>query len=308
MILFDIDTRDTELRHARQAASSNGVLPDFPAVSAAKRQADWRVERQAAAAASTTLLLPDVQSASEAAAWAGRLQDRNIDGDTGVVIWVDSLWGAFEFENILYELKDIVTAVRRDADGFLFGFIEAFQRFPQFVLPDRDDINEATHFLRSFRQLVASACSRRGVTFGDPDWSEVQGSDVPVEAADLLLVPRGRITKRGMRLNIRTALGYLRRGHDAVGDDETALREASAGRLAAAQLWQWVRHETGVLDIGRIVTPALFESLLEEELAAAGDRNGLSAAAESLSATVLGESFTMHGFCDTASHLGPQKQ
>ena len=119
---------------------------------------------------------------------------------------------------------------------------------------------------------------RRGTILRDPDWPEIGSGEVPIEAADLLLVPRGRITERGMRLNIGTALAHLG-GHRDHPDEPTALRAASAARLAAAQLWQWVRHETGVLDVGRIVTPALFEALLDKELAAADDPEGLAVAA-----------------------------
>ena len=57
----------------------------------------------------------------------------------------------------------------------------------------------------------------------------------------------------------------------------------------------------GVLDVGRIVTPMLFESLLQEELGSTGGGQDRIAAAEALSATVLCESFTMHAFCDTAT-------
>ena len=307
MILIDIETRDVDLRTARKAAIADGELPDFPAGSAAVRDTEWRVEQQAANAADATPLLPDVQSASEAGAWARRLVKEGMDGDSGVVLWVDSLRGAFEFESILYELKDAVAGAYCDLDGFLFDFIETFQEFPQFVLPDRDDINEGTHFLRSFRQLVAATCLRRGTTVRDPDWPEIGSGEVPIETADLLLVPRGRITERGMRQNIRTALAYPGGSRDDA-DDAAALRAASAARLAFAQLWQWVRHETGVLDVGRIVTPALFESLLKEELDASDDGRALDEAAEALSATVLGESFTMHAFCEAAAQPGPVRQ
>ena len=49
---------------------------------------------------------------------------------------------------------------------------------------------------------------------------------------------------------------------------------AAAGstiELCRAQLWQWVHHETGVLDTGRIITPELFADWLAEELAALED-------------------------------------
>jgi malate synthase len=60
-------------------------------------------------------------------------------------------------------------------------------------------------------------------------------------------------------------------------------------------LWQWVRHETGVLDIGRIVTPDLFRTLLDDEAATLGAPRSVS---ERLAGLVLGESYTMHAFGD----------
>ena len=302
---MDINSQDGDLRAARQQAIADGALPDFSTETAKAHEAEWRVARQPADDASSSLILPDVQSVSEARAWVARLESSESAADGDVLLWVDSLWGTFEFENILYELRDFVTAAHCDADGFLYRFVEAFQLFPEFVLPDRDDMNEATHFLRSFRRLVGSTCARRGAAFSDPGWSGYGPDEVRIEAADLLLVPRGRITERGMRRNINTALGYLSRHQDEAGGDEKELQIQSAARLAAAQLWLWVRHETGVLDVGRIVTPALFQSLLDAELEG---REGLGAAAEALSATVLSESFTMHAFCETASHSGPAKQ
>jgi malate synthase len=45
--------------------------------------------------------------------------------------------------------------------------------------------------------------------------------------------------------------------------------ETSAARIDAefsrAQLWQWLHHETGVLDSGRIISSAVFENWLRDE-------------------------------------------
>ena len=302
MILMDKSVQDSDLRVARQQELGNGVLPNLPTDTDGAREVDRPVDRQGAGGADPKMLLPDVQSASEARAWAERLAE----ADSRVILWVDSLWGTFDSERIVDELKSFVTGACCDADGFLWRFIEAFQLYPEFVLPDRDDMNDTTHFLRSFRRFVAGVCARRGIPFHDPNGAERGLEEVRVEAADLLLVPRGRITERGMRRNIRAAVTHLVGEEDTTANDETALLAASAARLAAAQLWQWVRHETGVLDVGRIVTPMLFESLLEEELGAMGGGQQRIAAAEALSATVLCESFTMHAFCDTAT--GPAQQ
>ena len=66
----------------------------------------------------------------------------------------------------------------------------------------------------------------------------------------------------------------------------------SAAQLAAAQLWQWIHHATGVLDEGRIVTADLVRKLVDEEVSDAA----CDAAAErgrELTEIVFDESFTM---------------
>jgi len=192
------------------------------------------------------------------------------------VLRVDSLPAAFEVEQRLFEQRNHVTTLHCDHDGYLLSFIETFHELPEFVLPDRADMTPNTHFLRSLSQLVVSVGERRGAAVsGDVDVSSGMDAD-RIEAADLLLVPRGRITERGIRWNIRTALQQT----------------GTAAALARAQLWQWVRHATGVLDEGRIVTGELFTALLDKELAEMGGTDGKENAAQELAREVLGESLT----------------
>ena len=189
------------------------------------------------------------------------------------VMRVDSVPAAFELEQRLFDQKDHVTTLHCDHDGYLLSFIETFHEFPEFVLPDRADMTPSTHFLRSLSQLVVSVGQRRGAAVtGDVDVSVHLDLD-RIEAADLLLVPRGRITERGLRQNIRAAL----------------LQTDTAAALARAQLWQWVRHDTGVLDEGRIVTGELFTMLLDEELAELGSDEAKETAAKDLTRMVLSE-------------------
>ncbi len=44
------------------------------------------------------------------------------------------------------------------------------------------------------------------------------------------------------------------------------MEDAATAEISRAQVWQWVHHETGVLDEGRNVTYELFKTLLGEEL------------------------------------------
>lgn len=165
-------------------------------------------------------------------------------------------------------LEEPVDMVELDHDGFLLDLIRTHPERPEYVLPDRADMTPNTHCLRSFSQRVQDACRDRGIDVGGDLAPTFETDSQPVVEADLLLVPKGRITKRGISEAIRTFF----EGH------------GSAARLAAAQLWQWVHLPTGVLDEGRIVTEELFRELLAGETGAAGHE---------LAEIVLSESFTM---------------
>ena len=272
-------------RARRQARVDAGELPGFPAKTAPLGDGDWRVERPAGAPAD--LCLTGVESRREARVWGERFRAGEPAVEHGLILRVDSLWAAFELDEIVHELRGCLTALHASHDGFLAGFVGVFHRFPEYVLPDRADMTGDTHFLRSFSRHVAETARRHGVAVaGDAGGTDPEPAG-RIEAADLLLVPRGRITERGMRENIGVALRYLGR------DDEPTAEETDAAELARALLWQWVRHETGVLDIGRIVTPEMFRALLDDEAAALGASR---AASGRLAGFVLGESYTMHAF------------
>lgn len=275
-------------------------MPGFRSETAALRQAEWSVTPPSGCDKGRASYLTGVESASQARAWRSGADCNGSVGSAGVILWLDSIWAAFEVDEILHELRDLVCAVTCDEDGYLFSFVETFQAFPQFVLPDRADITPGTHFLSSVRRLVDGVCRRRGLDIAGEGHEGPTALD-RIEAADLLLVPRGRITERGIRQNIRVALVYLEgTGNDLPADDTARLQHRSAAKLAVAQLWQWVRHETGVLDAGQIVTAELFQRLLDDELSRSETRQGGAGAAAVLADTVLRESLTMEPFLEAA--------
>jgi malate synthase len=44
------------------------------------------------------------------------------------------------------------------------------------------------------------------------------------------------------------------------------MEDAATAEISRAQLWQWVHHETGILDSGRNITYEYFKALLGEEM------------------------------------------
>ena len=93
--------------------------------------------------------------------------------------------------------------------------------------------------------------------------------DVHVTAADLLAVPDGPITEAGLRNNINVGVRYLEswlRGTGCV-PIYNLMEDAATAEISRAQVWQWIRHPSGVLDDGRKITVELFRAIMDEELA-----------------------------------------
>jgi malate synthase len=92
--------------------------------------------------------------------------------------------------------------------------------------------------------------------------------DAPITAERLLAPCRGKRTEAGMRANIRVALQYLEAwisGNGCVPIDGL-MEDAATAEIARTSIWQWIHHKQ-ILSDGQPVTVALFERLLEEELA-----------------------------------------
>jgi malate synthase len=92
--------------------------------------------------------------------------------------------------------------------------------------------------------------------------------DVRITAADLLAVPTGPITERGLRININVGLRYLEswlRGTGCV-PIFNLMEDAATCEISRAQIWQWIHHPRGVLENGHKVTAELFRTLMDEEL------------------------------------------
>ncbi len=94
--------------------------------------------------------------------------------------------------------------------------------------------------------------------------------DVTVNAADLLAIPPGGITEKGLRHNINVAIRYMAAwlGGNGCVPIYNLMEDAATAEISRAQIWQWIRHPRGELEDGRSITLEMFEQLREEELAA----------------------------------------
>ena len=92
--------------------------------------------------------------------------------------------------------------------------------------------------------------------------------DIAIAAGDLLQVHEGERTEAGLRENIRVGVQYIEawlRGRGAV-PLYNLMEDAATAEISRAQIWQWLHHHARLAD-GRIVTPELFQTTLDDEMA-----------------------------------------
>jgi malate synthase len=73
---------------------------------------------------------------------------------------------------------------------------------------------------------------------------------IQVKAADLLAVPEGDITRKGLEMNIDIGLRYLAAWLDGLGcvPIYDLMEDAATAEISRAQLWQWAHHAGHMTD------------------------------------------------------------
>ncbi|QIR06797.1 malate synthase A [Salinivibrio costicola] len=91
--------------------------------------------------------------------------------------------------------------------------------------------------------------------------------DAPITAADLLAPCDGERTEAGMRHNIRVAVQYIEAWISGNGCVPIygLMEDAATAEISRASIWQWIKHQKP-LSNGQVVTKALFEQYLSEEM------------------------------------------
>jgi malate synthase len=115
--------------------------------------------------------------------------------------------------------------------------------------------------------LVAIAKEIFNRAMPQPNQIARKREDVHVTAPDLLAIPKGTITKSGLRQNLNIGLGYIAawlRGTACVPLYHL-MEDAATAEISRAQVWQWIRHRARLED-GRTIDAALCRALLDEEL------------------------------------------
>jgi malate synthase len=88
--------------------------------------------------------------------------------------------------------------------------------------------------------------------------------DVSIAEKDLIAVPVGAITERGLRANLEIAVRYLEAWLSGNGcvPIHHLMEDAATAEISRAQVWQWQRHGARLED-GRAVDAALVKAILD---------------------------------------------
>src|SRR5687768_16303171 len=83
-------------------------------------------------------------------------------GTIRATMLIETIYAAFEMEEILYELREHAAGLNAGRWDYLFSIIKAFRTRPEFVLPDRAQVTMATPFMRAYAQRLVQICHRHG--------------------------------------------------------------------------------------------------------------------------------------------------
>ncbi len=83
-------------------------------------------------------------------------------GTIRVTVLIETILGAFEMEEILYELRDHGAALNAGRWDYLFSIIKKYCDRDDLVLPDRNKITMTAPFMSAYTELLVRTCHRRG--------------------------------------------------------------------------------------------------------------------------------------------------
>ena len=134
--------------------------------------------------------LPKLETRFEARLWS--LVIRHCEealglerGTARVTVLIETLPATFELDEILYELRENITALNAGRWDYIFSYIKRQKTDPTKVLPDRSRVTMTVPFMSAYAHRVIAACHRRGAHAmgGMSAFIPVKGDEAANEAA-----------------------------------------------------------------------------------------------------------------------------
>jgi malate synthase len=112
--------------------------------------------------------LPKMESHLEARLWsdvflAAQEGLQLPSGTIRATVLIETILGAFEMDEILWELREHSAGLNCGRWDYIFSFIKKFRSRPGFMLPDRSLVTMRRRFLETYSHLVIRTCHRRGI-------------------------------------------------------------------------------------------------------------------------------------------------
>jgi len=84
-------------------------------------------------------------------------------GTVRATVLIETILGAFEMDEILYELREHSAGLNCGRWDYIFSFIKKFRNRADFMLPNRAQVTMDRAFLHAYVQLLIQTCHRRGI-------------------------------------------------------------------------------------------------------------------------------------------------
>ncbi|WP_281613993.1 malate synthase A [Flammeovirga sp. SubArs3] len=113
--------------------------------------------------------------------------------------------------------------------------------------------------------LVATAKEVFDRYMGGPNNLNKTITHKKITAEDLLTVPQGDITLKGLKMNIDVGIQYIAKWLDGQGavPIHHLMEDAATAEISRTQVWQWIKHQAKT-DEGVTITQELYHSLIPE--------------------------------------------
>jgi malate synthase len=83
-------------------------------------------------------------------------------GSIKATVLIETILGAFEIDEILYELRDHSAGCNAGRWDYIFSLIKKFHFDPHALTPDRAQVTMTVPFMRAYTELLVKTCHRRG--------------------------------------------------------------------------------------------------------------------------------------------------
>lgn len=83
-------------------------------------------------------------------------------GSIRATVLIETIFAAFEMDEILYELRDHAAGLNAGRWDYIFSLIKTMSGSPEHILPDRAQVTMAVPFMRAYTDLLVKTCHHRG--------------------------------------------------------------------------------------------------------------------------------------------------